>query len=98
MLAMKLFTLAVAITYKKIWLLFTFIEQQFSDLYTLVLTHMDNIGYIVLLTYHYLDALRNDIHFNSALFASSIFSVSKFITGVASWVEEVVTDLEKNLR
>ena len=90
--------MAVEILFKNIQGLYTLIKQQLADLDSLVLTHMDNIGYIVLLTYHYLDALRNDIHFNSALFASSIFSVSKFITGVASWVEEVVTDLEKNLR
>ena len=90
--------MAVEIVFKNIQGLYTLIKQQLADLDSLVLTHMDNIGYIVLLTYHYLDALRNDIHFNSALFASSIFSVSKFITGVASWVEEVVTDLEENLR
>ena len=90
--------MAVEILFKNIQGLYTLIKQQLADLDALVLTHMDNIGYIVLLTDHYLDALRNDIHFNSALFASSIFSVSKFITGVASWVEEVVTDLEENLR
>ena len=90
--------MSVEIVFKNIQGLYTLIKQQLADLDSLVLTHMDNIGYIVLLTYHYLDALRNDIHFNSALFASSIFSVSKFITGVASWVEEVVTDLEENLR
>ena len=78
---MKLFTLAVAITYKKIWLLFTFIEQQFSDLYTLVLTHMDNIGCIWPLTDQYLDVVSNNMHVNSGSFFCLHFQCHQVLHG-----------------
>ena len=59
---------------------------------------MDNIGCIIPLTDHDIDALRNDMHINSGLFGCFRFQYQ----WVPYWVwilgfEEVVTDLEENL-
>ena len=44
-----------------------------------------------------LDALSNDMHLKSDLFAVSVASVRDFLMGVDSWVDEVVTYFEDNI-
>ena len=73
--------------FNKIQGLSTLIKQQRAELDALVLNHMDEIGCIGPLTDHELDALSNDMHVKSGLFAVYIFSVSKILMGMVSWVE-----------
>ena len=63
-----------------------------------MLNHIYEVGCIGPLTDHELDALSNDMHVKSGLFAVYIIIVSEFFMGMAYWVEEVVTYLEENLR
>ena len=63
-----------------------------------MLNHIYEVGCIGPLTDHDIDALSIDMHVKSGLFAVYIVSGSEFLMGMASWVEEVVTDLEENIR
>ena len=78
LLAMKLFTAAFAIMFNKIQVVPTLTKQQGSDLYILVLTHMDDIGCICALANYKLGAVKHNMNFKSGLFAISITSVRKF--------------------
>ena len=83
--------------FNKIQVVPTLTNQQGSDLYILVLTHMDDIGCICALADHKLGAVKHNMNFKSGLFAISITSVRKFWMGMDSWVEYIVTYLKDNL-
>ena len=86
-LTMQSYTVEVAIAFKKIQGLSTFIEQHHAEVDTLVLIYMNDIECIVQLKDHELYALINNMHFKNGLFDFSIDSISKLLIEVASWVE-----------